>query len=605
MRKAIYSGIRKTSFSAGLTACIFMLAAVTTQAAPMHALALHGEPKYPADYAHFDYVNAEAPKGGTFTSAVVGSFDSLNPFIIRGLPASGLGLVFETLMEKTLDEPLTSYGLLAETVEVPEDRAWVRFSLRPEAKWEDGTAVTVDDVIWTFETLMKEGQPFYRSYYAQVAKVEKIDTRTVQFTFKTPGNRELPLIMGDMPVLPKAYWTQKGRDFSKTTLEIPMGSGPYRIKKVESGRNITFERNKDWWAKDLPINKGRYNFDVISFDYYRDPQVAFQAFLAGSADFRQENIAKNWAQGYDHPAVKSGKIKKAEIKHDLPAGMQAFAYNLRRPLFQDPLVREALAYAFDFEWSNKQLAFGSYTRNDSYFANSPLAANKPMSMAEAAILDPYRDQVPSRVFTDVYQPPKTNGSGDIRANLRTALKLLGQAGWKMDKNVLRNAKGEAFEFEILTDSTMFDRWLLPFIANLRKLGIKAHLREIDVAQYQNRMNDFDFDVTITTFSQSLTPGNEQLAYWGSEMADQPGSLNIIGIKNPVLDQLIKKLVHAETYESLTSITQALDRVLLWNFYVIPQWYVGTFRIAYWDKLGHPAENPPYGLPVMDTWWIKQ
>lgn len=610
MRKVISSAAPKKRKFAVL--CVALLVTANASAAdivppissPHHALALHGEPKYAANFPNLAYVDPNAPKGGAVRLAVVGSFDSLNPFIIRGLPAAGLGLMYQTLLEKSLDEPQTGYGLLAESVEIPEDRAWVRFTLRPEAIWNDGTTVSAEDVIWSFNALMKDGAPFYRSYYAAVAKAEVISPRIVQFTFKKPGNRELPLIIGDMPVLPKNYWTAPKRDFSKTTLEAPLGSGPYKIKSVNAGRSITYERVRDWWGEGMAINKGRYNFDTITFDFYRDSDVAFQAFLAGSVDFRQENVAKNWAQGYNHPNVTSGKIKLQEIKHELPAGMQAFVYNTRRPIFKDPRVREALAYAFDFEWSNKQFAFGSYTRSNSYFTNCPLAADKPISAEETALLEPFREQLPSRVFTDVYQPPKTNGTGDIRNNLRTAVQLLQQAGWKLDQGVLKNSSGEVFTFEILYDGDMFDRWILPFVANLKKLGITANLRIIDVAQFQNRMSDFDFDMTVSTFGQSLTPGNEQSAYWGSDAADQKGSMNIAGIKNPVVDALAEQLIHADTYESLTNVTRALDRTLLWNFYVIPQWYVGTFRIAYWDRLGRPKENPVYGLPMIDTWWVK-
>lgn len=603
MRKVISSAAPKKWRSAALIAATFLYAA-TASAAPPHALALYGEPKYPSDFKQLSYVSDAAVKGGNVNLAVVGSFDSLNPFIVRGLPAAGLGLMYQTLLEKTLDEPQTGYGLLAESVEVAEDRSWVRFTLRPEAVWSDGTPVSAEDVIWSFNTLMKQGAPFYRTYYAHVAKAEVISPRIVQFTFKGADNRELPLILGDMPVLPKAYWTAPRRDFSKTTLEVPMGSGPYKIKSVEAGRRIVFERVANWWAADLPINKGRYNFDTITFDYYRDGDVAFQAFLSGAVDFRQENVAKNWAQGYNHPNVTSGRIKREEIVHDLPAGMQAFVYNLRRPIFSDARVREALGYAFDFEWSNKQLAFGSYTRTNSYFANSPLAATQMPNAEELKLLEPFRAQLPSRVFTDVYQPPRTNGSGDNRENLRVAKKLLEEAGWKLDGGVLKNDKGEAFKFEILYDGNMFDRWILPFIANLKKLGIAANLRIIDVAQYQNRMNDFDFDMTVSSFGQSLTPGNEQSAYWGSEGADQPGGMNMMGIKNPVIDALAADIVKAKTYDELTTITHALDRTLLWNFYVIPQWYVGTFRIAYASTLGRPTVNPPYGLPMIDTWWKK-
>lgn len=579
-------------------------AAAEEEPQAVHAIALHGEPKYGPDFKHVDYVNPDAPKGGNITVAVIGTFDSLNPYIVKGLPASGLALLYETLLEKTQDEPLTSYGLLAKKIKVAEDRSWVSFTLRNHAQWQDGKPVTVEDVIWSFTTLMKHGQPFYRSYYSAVKNVEAVGPRTVKFTFKKANNRELPLIVGDMPILPKHYWTSKGHDFSRTTLTPPIGTGPYKIKSVEPGRRIVFERVKDWWGEDLPINKGRYNFDTITFDYYRDPGVAFQAFLAGAVDFRQENIAKNWAQGYNHPAVRKELIKREEIKQGLPSGMQAFIYNTRRPIFKDPLVREALAYAFDFEWSNKQLAFGSYVRSNSYFSNSELAATMPISDEEKALLQPFADKLPSRVFTNVYQPPKTNGSGDARQNLRHAAQLLREAGWVMDKGVLKNEQGKNFEFEIMLDSPMFDRWLLPFVANLKKLGIVAKIREIDVSQYQNRVNDFDFDMTITTIPQSLTPGNEQYAFFGSETADTPGSQNFAGINNPIVDELIEKIVHATSREELITATRAMDRVLLWNFYVIPQWYSDKFRIAYWSKLGQPAENPPFGLPILETWWVK-
>jgi len=571
---------------------------------PMHALALHGEPKYGADFKHVDYVNPDAPKGGNINNAAIGSFDTLNPFILKGYPAEGTGLMYETLLSKSLDESLTSYGLIAKSITVPEDRSWVSFELRPEARWQDGKPITALDVIWSFNTLLKKGQPFYRSYYSQVKNVTAPDMHHVKFTFRQTGNRELPLIIGDLPILPKHYWNDGKHDFTKTTLTPPLGSGPYKIKSVESGRRIVYERDKNWWGKDLPINIGRYNFDIVSFDYYRDPSVAFQAFLAGSVDYRQENIAKMWAQGYRHPAVTKGLIKKEEIKHGLPTGMQAFGYNLRNPLFHDPKVREALGFAFDFEWSNKQFAFGSYIRCNSYFSNSELGATMPISEAELALLEPYRLLVPPRALTKVYQPPKTMGTGDARQNLRRAIQLLREAGWKIDRGTLRDKNGKEFKFEILVNSPMFDRWLLPFIANLKKLGVTASIRQVDTAQYQNRLNDFDFDVTVDTFPQSLTPGNEQNAYWHSDMADTKGSMNLIGIKNPVIDALIEKIVQAPTREELITATRAMDRVLQWNFYVIPQWYIDTFRIAYWNKLGRPAENPPYGLPVVETWWAK-
>jgi microcin C transport system substrate-binding protein len=607
--KDICSGRRSLSarilsvFIPGVFASCLMAAAPAPTA--VHGLALHDAPKYAVDFKHFDYVNPDAPKGGNLTMvAVAGSFDSLNPFILKGLPAEGIGMVYETLLTKSADEPLTGYGLIAKDMIVPQDRSWIIFKLRPEAKFQDGKPITADDVVWSFNTLLKQGQPFYRSYYAQVKEVKAIDAHSVKFTFKQANNRELPLIVGDIPVLPKHYWMSGKHDFSKTTLEPPMGSGPYKVKSVDAGRRIVYERDKNWWGKGLAVNKGRYNFDTLTFDYYRDPTVAFQAFLAGNVDFRQENIAKMWAQGYNHPAVTKGLIKKEEIKHGLPTGMQGFAYNTRRDLFKDVRVREALAYAFDFEWSNKQLAFDSYKRCNSYFSNSDLGATMPISAAEKKLLEPYKDQLPPRVFTDVYQAPKTAGNGDMRQNLRHATELLKQAGWVMQDGVLKNAKGEEFKFEILNYTPMFDRWLLPMIGNLKKLGITANLRMIDTAQYQNRVNDFDFDMVIESLPQSLTPGNEQAGYWSSVAADTKGSQNLIGIKNPVVDALLGKITQAQTREELVTATRALDRVLQWNFYTIPQWYLDKFRIAYWTKLGRPAVNPPYGLPVADTWWVK-
>jgi microcin C transport system substrate-binding protein len=571
----------------------------------LRALTMYDEaPKYAADFQHFDYVNPDAPKGGELKMGVEGAFDSLNAFIIKGIPATGTDLIYETLLQKSLDEPQTSYGLLAESMRMADDRSWVEFTLRPQAKWQDGQPVTADDVVWSFNTLVKDGAPGYRAYYSQVAKVEKTGERIVKFTFKNAGNRELPLIVGELTILPKHYWMQKGHDFTKTTLEPPLGSGPYKIKSVDSGRQIVYEHDKNWWGKDLPINKGRYNFDTVTFDYYRDTSVEFQAFLGGNIDFRSENVAKMWAQGYQHPAVLSGKIKKEEFRHSLPTGIQGFVYNTRRPIFADPRVREALAYAFDFEWANKQFAFGSYIRANSYFSNSELAATSLPAPEELKLLEPFRDKLPPRVFTDIYAAPKTNGSGDIRENLHKALDLLKQAGWTLQDGVLKDKNGKPFEFEILTEKQMFDRWVLPFVANLKKLGIDAKYRVIDVSQYQNRMNDFDFDMTLSIFPESQSPGNEQAAYWGSGNADTPGSANVMGIKNPVIDALIPHITHATTREELVTATHALDRVLQWNFYMIPQWYLNNFRIAYWAKLGHPDKNPPYGLPVIDTWWVK-
>lgn len=573
---------------------------------PQHALAMFDDVKYKDGFTHFDYTNPQAPKGGTLRMAIVGSFDSLNPFIVRGISGAGTSFIYESLMEKSADEPSSAYGLLAQSVRTPPNRAWVEFVLRPEAKWHDGVAITADDVIWSYQTLVKQGAPFFRSYYAHVAKVDKIDKRTVRFIFDKPGNREAPLIMGDLPVLPKHFWTDGKHEFSKTSLDVPLGSGPYRLVKVDGGRKLVYEREKNWWGRNLPINKGRYNFDTITYDYYRDNTVAQQALLAGAYDVRLENVAKNWAQTYDqHPNIKNGNYVKWEIKHGMPTGMQAFVYNTRRPIFADIKLREALAYAFDFEWSNKQLAFGSYTRSNSFFSNSELAARQLPSARELELLEPFRTQLPPQVFDAVYNPPKTDGSGDMRSNLRTAMTLLKEAGYVQKNGVLFSPQGQPVKFEILLNTSMFSRWILPFIANLKRLGIEANLREVDEAQYQNRMNDFDFDMTIDVFGQGINPGNEQRNYWGSQMANEPGSANKMGIASPVVDKLIDHIVQAQSRESLVAATRALDRVLLWQHFVIPQWYSGTFRLIYNAKLGHPAKTPPFGLPIEDTWWVKE
>ncbi len=589
-----------------LFACLLFIAFM-----PLHAIAagldhaggaaLHGEPKYKPGFTHLDYADPNAVKGGTLTLSVIGGFDSTNNYILIGEQAAGLALVYETLMAPTADEPNSSYGLIAETISFPDDRSSVTFTLRKEARFNDGTPVTADDVIWSFETLKTKGHPFYRSYYGDVAKVEKLDANTVKFTFKTSGNQELPIIMGQLPVLPKHDWDK--RDFAKTTMDKVLGSGPYAIESIDPGRSISYVRVKDWWGAKLPYNVGQYNFDHIRYDYYRDATVAQEALLAGKFDLKLENFAKAWATAYDSDAVKKGLIKKEEIKNGNPSGMQAFAYNIRRPLFQDARVREALAYAFDFEWSDKNFAYNLYTRTRSYFDNSDLAAVGTPSPEELKVLEPYRAQLPERVFTTEYQPPKTDGTGNTRDNMRKAMELLTAAGWKLKGTDLLDANGKPFSFEILVDSPMFERWIQPFIRNLERLGIHAHIRVVDTAQYQNRLNDFDFDMIIQVFGQSNSPGNEQRDFWASDRADIKGSKNIIGIKNPVVDALIEKLIHAEGRDELVTLTRALDRVLQWNFYVIPQWHIATYRIAYWDIFGRPAVNPAYGLPVESTWWI--
>ncbi len=585
-----------------LSLLVMLLYSGTTQAQqPSNGIALHGQPKYGNDFKHFDYINPDAPKGGELRLAEIGTYDSLNPYILKGVPAAGVGMVFETLMDASLDEPFSQYGWVAESVTVAPDRSWVSYKLRPEARFHDGSPITPEDIIFSFEILRDKGHPFYRSYYKDVAKAEKTGEHEVKFTFRETGNTELPLIMGQLPVLSKKFWS--GKDFSATTLEPILGSGPYVVDQIVPGRTISFKRVADWWAKNLPIGRGRYNFDSIRYDYYRDETVALEGFFAGRYDFRLENTAKNWALSYDTPAVKEGLIIKREIKNELPAGMQGFVFNTRRPLFKDRRVREALGYAFDFEWSNKTVAYGAYQRTQSYFENSELAARGLPSADELKLLEPYRGKIPNEVFTTEYHPPVTDGSGNNRDNLHKAIDLLHQAGWDLKNGKLTDAQGNVFKFEIVDSTPMFERWTQPFLRNLERLGIEASLRIVDTAQMQNLMDDFDFDMTIGVFSQSISPGNEQRDLWSSAKADQKGSKNLIGVRDPVVDDLVDKLIHAPDRESLVTICHALDRVLLWNFYVIPHWYIGSYRVAYWDMFGMPAISPKYGLDTSDAWWI--
>lgn len=574
---------------------------------PVHALAMHGTPKYAADFKHFDYVNADAPKGGEFRQFTIGTFDSLNPFIVKGIPAAGIGMIYMTLLESSADEAFAEYASLAQSVEVPDDRAWVIFNLYPDAKWHDGVAITADDVVWTFNTLIAEGSPFYKAYYGDVKTVEALSPTRVKFTFATTGNRELPLILGQINILPKHYWTAGGRKFGETTLTPPPGSGPYKIGTVKPGEMIDYVRVTDWWAKDHPVNKGRYNFDKIVYEYYRDANVALEAFLGGRYDFRQENTAKLWATAYDSPAVKDGRIKKETITHELPQGSQGFIYNLRKPVFRDIAVRKALAYAFDFEWSNKQYAHDSYKRTRSYFSNSDMAATALPDAAELKWLEPFRDQLPPDIFTTIYEPPKTDGSGNNRDNLRIAAKMLDDAGYILGKDGIRAHKttGQRLEFEFIDNNPAFERWIMPFVQNLQKIGVKANYRSIDEAQYQNRMNNFDYDMTVMVIPQSSSPGNEQREFWGTDRADMPGSRNYIGIKDPVVDKLIVNIIMAKTRDDLVTATRALDRVLLQGYYMIPNWHMAAWRIAYWDKFGKPETIPEFGLPVAETWWAKQ
>jgi microcin C transport system substrate-binding protein len=568
---------------------------------PVHAIAMHGTPKYGADFAHFDYVNPDAPKGGTLRLAESGTFDSFNPFIPKG--NAGVGNSFETLLTSSADEPFTEYGLIAESLEFPEDRSWVIFNLRPQARWHDGEPITAEDVVWSLEMLKTKGQPFYRFYYGGVAGAEQLGQRRVKFTFSEKGNRELPLIVGQMPVLPKRYWQE--RDFERTTLEPPLGSGPYRIVDFEPGRYIVSERVKDYWGEHLPVNVGQNNFDRIRYDYYRDDTVIRQALKAGEIDFREENQAKAWALDYDVPAVRKGWIKKEAVRHQRPAGMQGFVMNTRRLLFKDPRVRRALAYAFDFEWTNKNLFFGQYARTQSYFANSELAATGLPRGEELEILERYRGQISDAVFTTPYDAPGTDGSGWPRANLRRAFELLESAGWKVrDLKLANAATGEPFRFEILLVSPAFERIVLPYARNLKRLGIDVRVRLVDQSQYINRLRSFDFDMFVSGWGQSESPGNEQRSFWSAAAADSPAARNYAGISDPVIDELIELVIKAPDREALVARTRALDRVLLQGHYVVPNWHSRSQRLLYWDKFSRPETTTKNGTSI-DYWWFDE
>jgi microcin C transport system substrate-binding protein len=580
------------------SACVLFAGAAA--AAPRGAIALYGDLKYQPGFTHFDYANPDAPKGGAVKLNAIGTYDTFNPFTLKGVKADGLGYLFDTLMVASADEPDSQYGLVAQSVDVAPDRLSVTFQLRPEARFHDGSPVTPADVIWTFDTLKAKGAPQYHLYYADVTKAEQVGAHGVKFTLRSAENRELPLILGELPVLSKKYWAN--RDFEKTTLDQPLGSGAYKISSYDPGRSVTYGLVADYWAKDLPVNKGRFNFSAIRYDYYRDASVALEAFKAGQYDMRQENVAKNWAIGYACPAVSAGLIKMTMIKNEVPQGMQGFAYNTRRPLFQDRRVREALDYLFDFEWANKNLFYGAYMRTESYFSNSDLASSGLPSADELKILNPLKSDIPPEIFTTAYRAPKTDGTGNIRDNIKKALTLLHEAGWNVKGGRLVDAQGKQFAFEFLNVEAEFERILLPFGDNLRRIGIAMNLRTVDPAQYQNRLNDYDFDMTVMVIPESLSPGNEQRGYWTSAAADEPGGNNVMGVKSKAIDQLVDLIIAAPDRPSLLTRVHALDRVLLGRNYVIPNWHIDVFRVAYWDKFGRPKQNPPYAF-AFDTWWV--
>ena len=575
---------------------------------------LIGKPKYEDGFKHYDYVNPDAPKGGTLNQAAVGTFDSLNPYIVQGTPAAGLsqtggGRLYDTLMDPATDQPGTSYPLIAEALSYPDDYSSVKFRLNPAARWHDGQPITTDDVVWTFNTL-KAQSPFHNKYYANVLKAEATGDREVTFTFDKAGNRELPNIMGEMVVLPKHWWegtdaSGKKRDITRSTLEIPLGSSAYKIDSISPGQRIIWTRVPDYWAKDLPTQVGRSNFDRVAVDYYRDPNAAWQAFQKGGLDdVRQENRIARWIQEYNFPAVKRGDVIQRSYPVASSGRMQGYVLNQRRDKFKDPLVREALNYVFDFETMNRTLFFDKYKRINSYFAGIDLASSGLPQGKELEILETVRDLVPPEVFTQEFKSPVNDTPQALRDNFRTALQLFEKAGWVLKGNRLVNAKtGEPFTIEFMEADPSFERVVSPYIQNLKRIGIDARLRIVDTAQYVSRVNDFDFDVVSQVFAQSHSPGNEQREFWGSAAADLKGSRNLMGIKNPAIDKLIDRVVFATDRDDLVAATHALDRVLLWNYYVVPQWFSDTINVAYWNKFGIPEKQPEYIGIDIESWWV--
>lgn len=591
--------------------------AASAQAAPelpwRHALSLFGDIKYPADFKRFDYVNPDAPKAGQLRLNPLGTFDNFNPVVsgVKGSLGAGINLIYESLTTPSLDEPSTEYGLLAEQLQRPDDSSWVIYRLRSEAKWHDGKPVTPADVIFSLDSF-KKYHPRYSAYYRHVVKAEAAGDRDVKFTFDAPGNRELPQIVGELMVLPKHWWEGtdgKGqkRDISATTLELPLGSGPYRIKQIETGRTIVLARANDYWGRNLNVNIGRYNFDELRYDFVRDSTVALEAFKGDQADWRTESSAKTWATGYDFPAVREKRVVLEEFPNNSSGVMQAFTPNIRRDQFRDARVRRALNFAFDFEEMNKQLFYGSYKRISSYFDGTELASSGLPQGKELEILETVRPDVPPEVFTTAYTNPVGGSSQAARRNLLEAQKLLQQAGYEIRGGKLVNTKtGAPLGIELLTigDEPAFERVALFYKPSLERIGVSVTIRSVDSIQYENRVRNRDFDMlAVNSWPESLSPGNEQREYWGSQSADMNGSQNIVGIKNPAVDKLIERVIYAKSRDELVAATHALDRVLLWNHYVVPQWNYPKVRTARWDRFGRPAELPKYGASGFpEIWW---
>jgi len=568
-----------------------------------HGLSAFGDLAYPADFQHFKYVNPDAPKGGTFSLVGWGgvtTFDSLNNYILKGDAAQGLELLFDTLMTRAADEPDAMYGLVASSAEIAADGMSVTFKLRPEARFSDGSQLTAEDVVFSFDTLKTRGHPIYAQTLADVVNAEALDPHTVRYSFKGSLIRDLPLTVAGLPILSKAYY--RAHDFTQTTLDPPLGSGPYVVGDVKQGRTISYKRDPNYWGKDLPVNRGRWNFDEIRFEYFRDRTAGMEGFKAGAYDFREEFTSKVWATEYEFPAIRAGKVKKEVLPDETPSGTQGFFLNTRREQFKDPLVRQALDLAFDFEWTNRNLFYSLYTRTQSYFENSSMKADGEPSSAEKSLLEGLGHPVSPEALGPAYVPPVTDGSGNIRDKLQEAGKLLDQAGWTIKDGKRVNDKGEQLKLEILNFEPAFERVTAPFVKNLQMLGIDATMRMVDPAQYQRRLKSFDYDITTERYQMRNTPGVELRSYFGSDAAKMDGSLNLAGISDPSVDALVERVIAAKSRDELETAARALDRVLRAGHYWVPHWYKASNDIAYWDKFSRPEIKPRFDRGILDTWW---
>jgi len=591
-----------------MVAGVAVLAQIVTlesaaRAEPAHAIAMHGPPALAQGFPHFPYVDPDAPKGGRVTLGSSGSFDNLNPMIVRGEPVQGIReFVVESLMARSQDEPFTLYGLIAETVDFPDDRSQVTFKLDPRAKFSDGTPLTAADVLFSFEVLRDKGRPNYRTYYKKVAKTDVLSDHEIRFVFADAEDRELPLILGLMPILPRH--AMNADKFEETTLSPLIGSGPYRIAGIDPGRSITYRRDPDYWARDLPVNRGRFNFDEIRFEYYREGSTQFEAFKTGAIDLRNEDDPAMWAKRYDFPAVRDGRVAREEIPIGLPAGMTGLVFNTRRTVFADARVREALIQLFNFEWVNKSFFNGLYRRTQSYFERSILSsAGRPADARERTLLEPYASAVLPELMQGTWRAPASDGTAQNRSNARHAFEMLEAAGYVLRDGRLVDRTGKPLTFEILASNTGQERLLGAFTGDLARLGIRARIRVVDSAQYQARLRTYDYDMIQFTWPSSLSPGNEQLFRWSSRVADDPGSYNYAGVKNPAADAMIAAMLAADSNDDFVSAVRALDRVLLSGQYVIPLFFPPAQWVASWNRLAHPGRMPLFGFNL-DTWWVR-